>query len=91
MEKQLRWGGLLIIFTSLLMNGTNILVYSNYHNALIQAIYGIGFTGLVLTASIIHLAQARRAGTLGLLAFLLSMLSVVYADVVTFLTLVHPG
>jgi hypothetical protein len=87
MQKQLRWGGLLIIFNSLLLNSTNILVYSSYHNAVIQAVYGVGFTGLVLTASIIHIAQARRAGTFGLLAFLLSVMSVAYANVVTFLTL----
>ncbi|HET9589300.1 MAG TPA: hypothetical protein VFO91_10970 [Anaerolineales bacterium] len=87
MQKQLCWGGLLIIVASLLMNGMNILVYSGYDNVTIQAVYGAGFTGLVLAATIIHIAQSRRAGVFGLLAYLVSVLSLVYANVVTFLIL----
>ncbi|HSL46126.1 MAG TPA: hypothetical protein VK897_22015 [Anaerolineales bacterium] len=87
MRTQLRWSGLLIIVVSLLMNGMNILVYSNYHNALIQAIYGIGFVGLVLAATFIHIAQAQRAGIPGTLAYVICVLSLVYANVITFLIL----
>ena len=86
-HKQLRWGGLLMILVSLSMNSMNIIVHLGYHNAAIQAIYGIGFTGLILAASLIHIAQARRAGIFGLLAYLISLLSLLYANVATFLTL----
>ena len=86
-QNQLRWGGLWIILASVMMNGMNILVSLNVHNVLIQAIYGIGFTGLALAATCIHIVHARRAGSLGLVAYLLSVLSVVYSNVVTFLSL----
>lgn len=86
-DKQLRWGGLWIILTSLLMNGMNILIFLGMRNATIQAVYGIGFTGLILSCTIIHIAQAKRSGMFGLLAYLLSVLSLVFANVVTFLIL----
>jgi hypothetical protein len=84
---QLRWGGILVILVAALVSGTNILVYAGYHNAAIQAVYGVGFTGLVLACTAIHVAQARRAGWLGLLAYLVSVLSLAYSNVLTFLTL----
>ena len=87
LHTQVRWGGWWIILSSLLMNGTNILVYLGYHNAAIQAIYGAGFTGLILACTIIHIAQARKSGFLGLIAYLVSVLSLAYANVVTFLIL----
>ena len=86
-QKQLRWGGLLIILASLMMNGMNIVMYLGYRDALIQATYGIGFTGLILSATIIHIAQAHRVGIFGLFAYLITLLSLVYANIFTFLTL----
>ena len=87
LRQQLRWGGWWIIITAILMNGMNILVYLGYHNATIQAVFAIGFTGLVLACTIIHIAQSKQAGLLGLLSYLLSVLSLAYANVVTFLIL----
>ena len=87
LRKQLRWGGLFIIVAAVLMNGTNIMVYWGKHNAAIQAVYGIGLTGLILACAIIHIAQARRSGVFGLLAYLISVLSLAFANVVTFLIL----
>lgn len=87
LREQLRWGGWWIIVSSILMNSMNIVVYLGYHTAAIQAIYGVGFTGLVLAATTIHIAQARRAGRLGVLAYLISVLSLAYSNVVTFLIL----
>jgi hypothetical protein len=87
LREQLRWGGLWIIITSLLMNGMNIIVYLGYHNAAIQAIYAVGFTGLILSCTIIHTAQARRAGLFGVLAYLISLFSLALSNVVTFLIL----
>lgn len=85
LQEQLRWGGLWIILTSLLMNGMNIVVYLGYHNAAIQAVYAIGFTGLILSCTIIHTAQARHAGLFGVLAYLISLFSLALSNVVTFL------
>ena len=87
LRQQLRWGGCWIILSSVLMNGMNILVYLGYHNAAIQAGYGIGFTGLILSCTIIHVAQARKAGVFSLIAYLVSVLSLAYSNVVTFLIL----
>jgi hypothetical protein len=87
LRQQLRWGGWWVIISAILMNGMNILVYAGYHNAAIQAVYGLGFTGLILACTIIHIAQSKRAGVLGLLSYLLSVLSLAYANVVTFLIL----
>lgn len=87
LREQLRRGGSWIIVSSLLMTGTNIALYLGYHTVPIQAMYGIGFTGLVLTATIIHLAQAGRAGISGTLAYLICVLSLLYANVITFLNL----
>ena len=87
LQEQLRWGGLWIILTSLLMNGMNIVVYLGHHNATIQAVYAIGFTGLILSCTIIHTAQARHAGLFGVLAYLISLFSLALSNVVTFLTL----
>lgn len=86
-QKQLRWGGLFIILVSILMTSMNVVVYLGYHNAATQAVYGASFAGLILAATIIHLAQAQRAGLLGLLAFLIASLSLLYANIVNFLTL----
>ena len=86
-REQLRWGGWWIIVSSILMNSMNIVVYLGYQTAAIQAIYGVGFTGLILAATIIHIAQAQRAGISGTLAYLLCVLSLVYANVLTFLIL----
>lgn len=87
LHKQLRWGGWWIVIVSLLMNSMNILVYVGYHNTIVQAVYGVGFTGLILACTIIHVAQARQAGIWGLLAYLISVLSLAYANVATFLIL----
>ena len=84
---QLRRGGMWIMIASVLMNCMNILVYLGYHNAVIQGVYAIGFTGLILACTFIHLAQAPRAGLFGLIAYLLSVLSLAYSNVITFLIL----
>lgn len=87
LRNQLRWGGLFTIIAAGLMNGMNIVVVSGYHNTAIQAVYGVGFTGLVLACTVIHVAQARQAGLFGLLAYLIAVLSLAYANVATFLIL----
>lgn len=84
---QLRWSGFLIIIISIIMNSMNIMVYAGYHNTVIQAVYGAGFTGLIVACTVIHIVQARKSGVFGLLAFILSVLSLAYANVVTFLIL----
>jgi len=84
---QLRWGGIWIMITSVLMNGMNIVVYLGYHNAAIQGVYAIGFTGLILACTFIHLAQASQSGLFGLFSYLLNVLSLAYSNVVTFLIL----
>ena len=87
LHRQFQLSGWLIIVVALLMNGMNILVNLGVHDTLIQVLSGIGFTGLIFAYTIIHLAQARRCGVLGLLAFLISVISLFYSNVVTFLTL----
>jgi hypothetical protein len=87
LRQGLRWGGWWIIISALLMNGMNILVYAGFHNAAIQAAYGIGFTGMILACTIIHIAQANKAGIFGLIAYLVNLLSLAYSNVVTFLIL----
>ncbi|HSK66927.1 MAG TPA: hypothetical protein VK888_08360 [Anaerolineales bacterium] len=87
LQRQLRWGGLWIMVVSLLWSITSIMVYIGRHNTAIQAVYFAGYTGLILTCTIIHITQARRAGMFGLVAYLLSVLCLVYANSVTFLTL----
>jgi len=67
-RKQLQWGGLLIIVVSLLLSISNIIVYAWKHNAVIQAVYGVGYTGLILACTIIYIVHARRAGIFGLFA-----------------------
>jgi hypothetical protein len=69
------------------VNGPNILVYAGRHTAAIQAVYFVGFTTLALAVTAIHLAHAHRAGALGTVAYVLTVLSVVYATVEHFLTL----
>lgn len=86
-RKQLHWGGLFIIVVTLLWSVTNIIVFAGKHNAMIQAVYALGYTGLILTCTIIHIAQARRAGMFELLAYLVSVLCLVYVNVATFLIL----
>jgi hypothetical protein len=87
LRQQLRWGGWWVIISVILMNAMNILVYAGYHNAAIQAVYGLGFTGLILACTIIHIAQSKQAGVWGLLSYSLTVLSLAYANVVTFLIL----
>lgn len=84
---QLRWGGLWIIVASSSLGAANMLMYLGYQNFIIQAVYGIGLTGMILTCTIIHVAQARQSGLLGLLAYLLSVLSLLCANVAAFLFL----
>src|SRR5512145_998421 len=86
-RKQLQWGGLLIIVVALLVSITNAIIYTGQHNLIVQALHAIGYTGLILTCTIIHITQARRAGLFGLIAYLLSVLCLVYVNVETFLTL----
>jgi len=75
------------MITSVLMNGMNIVVYLGYHNTAIQGVYAIGFTGLILACTFIHLAQASQSGLFGLFSYLLNVLSLAYSNVVTFLIL----
>jgi hypothetical protein len=72
---------------AVLTSSMNVLVYSGQPNILIQAIYAVGIVLLLLACTPIHLAQARRSGGLGLLAYLLAALSLMYANVAAFLTL----
>jgi hypothetical protein len=87
LKGQLRWGGLWTVAVSLLWSITNIIVHAGKHNAAVQAVYFVGYTGLILACTVIHIAQARRAGVFGLVGYLLSVLCLVYANTVTFLIL----
>ena len=88
-RKQLQWGGLLIIVVSLLVSITNALFYLGIHSVALHAVYGMGFTGLMLTCAIIHIAQARQAGMFELATYLFSVLCLAYVNVATFLDLVE--
>jgi hypothetical protein len=88
-RKQIQWGGLLIIVVSLLVSITNALFYLGIHSLGLHIVYGIGFTGLILTCAIIHIVQARRAGMFELVTYLLSVLCLAYVNVATFLDLVE--
>lgn len=87
LQGQLRWGGLWIMVVALFWSVTNISVYAGRHNAAIQAVYFIGHTGMILTCTIIHIAQSQRSGLLGLVAYLVSVLCLAYANTFTFLVL----
>ena len=84
---QLRWGGLFICVAAILKSGMNIVVHAGYHTALIQAVNGLCFTGLVLAGVVLYVAQARRTGWAGRLAYFVSGLGLIYANVATFLSL----
>ena len=86
-SQNLRWGGWVIILSALLTNSSKILAALGFQNTANQAIYGLGFTGLVLSITIIHITQAPKAGGLGLVAYLISVLSLTYANVANFLIL----
>jgi hypothetical protein len=86
-RKQLQWGGFLIMVVALLVSITNAMIYAGKHNVIIQAVHAVGYTGLIMTCTIIHITQSRRAGLFGLIAYLLSVLCLVYVNVETFLTL----
>lgn len=87
LRQQLRLGGLWIMVASLLVSVTNIIVSTGRNNTLVQAVYFSGYIGLILTCTIIHIAQARRAGLLGLVAYLLSTLGLLFGSPVAFLVL----
>jgi len=89
LRKQLQWGGLWIIAASLLLSSMNLVMYMGYQGTAIQVGYGIGFTGMILACTIIHVAQSQRSGIFGLLAYLLLTLGFIYANVATFLLLAH--
>lgn len=87
-RKQLQWGGFLIILVALLVSITNALFYAGIHNVALHVMYAIGFTGLILTCTILHITQARRAGIFELITYLLSVLSLTYVNVATYMDLV---
>lgn len=87
-RKQLQWSGLSIILVALLVSISNGLFYAGIHNVALHVVYGIGFTGLILTCTIMHIAQARRAGMFELITYLLSVLCLAYVNVATFIDLV---
>jgi hypothetical protein len=87
-RKQLQWGGVLIMIAALLVSITNGLLYVGIHNIALHITYAIGFTGLILTCTIIHIAQARRAGIFELITYLLTVLCLVYVNVSSFMDLV---
>ena len=87
LQQQLHWSGLWIIVASILMNSMRIAISLGYRNPAIQAVYMAGFTGLVFACTIIHLAQAKRSGLLGLIAFLICVLSLAYSNIANFLEL----
>jgi hypothetical protein len=72
---------------AVLVSGMNIAVAAGGRNAAVQAAYGVGLTGLVLSCAIIHLGQAHRAGWLGVTAYWVSVGSLAYANVSGFLIL----
>ena len=85
--QQLRWGGLWIIVAALVWSGTNIIIYTGKTNAAIQAVHGVGYTGLILAITFIHITQAWRAGIFELFTYLLCVLCLVYLNVSTFVGL----
>ena len=87
-RKQLQWSGLSIILVALLVSISNGLFYAGIHNVALHVVHGIGFTGLILTCTIMHIAQARRAGMFELITYLLSVLCLAYVNVATFIDLV---
>jgi hypothetical protein len=87
-RKQIQWGGLLIIIVALLVSIPNALLYVGIHNFALHIAYGIGFTGLILACTLIHIAQARRAGIFELVTYVLAILFLAYVNVVTFMDLV---
>jgi len=87
-RKQIQWGGLLIIIVALLVSIPNALLYVGIHNFALHIAYGIGFTGLILACTIIHIAQAGRAGIFELVTYVLAILCLAYVNVITFMDLV---
>lgn len=85
--QQIRIFGLLIVLFALLANGASILVSQGWHNAMIQGVYAVGLSGLLLVCTVIHWLQARRSGLFGLFAYLITLLSLAYAQIAAFLTL----
>ena len=88
-RRQLQWGGLLIIAVALLVSIPNALFYMGIHSVEFHAIYSAGFTGLILVCTIIHIAQARQTGRFELVIYLLTVLSLAYVNVATFLDMVE--
>jgi hypothetical protein len=87
-RKQIQWGGLLIIIVALLVSIPNALLYVGIHNFALHIAYGIGFTGLILACTIIHIAQAGRAGIFELVTYVLAILCLAYVNIITFMDLV---
>lgn len=85
LRQQLRWGGLWIIISALFESVALIVIYAGKQSATIHLIYSIGYTGLVLTCVFIHIAQARRSGIFGLVAYLACVLTVLYLNILSFL------
>lgn len=87
-RRQLQWSGLLIITMALLVSITNGLLYVGIHNIALHVAYAIGFTGLILTCTILHITQAQRAGLFELITYLLSVLCLAFLNIATFMDLV---
>lgn len=87
LRRQLQWGGLWIIAASALLGGANLVIHLGYQNLILQTVYGIGFTMMILACTIIHMTQARRSGIFGLVAYLITVLSLLLTNVDTFLIL----
>ncbi|HMB24642.1 MAG TPA: hypothetical protein VKP08_17480 [Anaerolineales bacterium] len=87
-RRQLQWGGLAIILAALLVSVTNGLLYVGIHTIALHVMYAIGFAGLILTCTLIHITQARRASLFESIIYLLSVLCLAYVNVAIFMDLV---
>ncbi len=82
-----RGGGLLISLVAVLVGGLGAALYAGCRLASLQAGYSLGVASLGLAAAVTYLAQARPVSGWSVAAFLLTGLSVVFANVVAFLNL----
>lgn len=87
-RRQLQWGGLAIILAALLVSITNGLLYVGIHTIALHVMYAIGFTGLILACTILHITQARRASLFELITYLMTVLCLAYVNVAIFMDLV---
>lgn len=78
---------MLVSLEAVLIGGLGAVIHAGHRSAGLQAASFLGFTGLGLATAVVCLVQARRADALSRLAYLLTTLSAVYANITAFLVL----